>query len=86
MYEKSEKGAVVEIVKEIGLKVKFIIYLKDFTNILAGRGGKLSKGGILNSKSNLNTGEKIVFNLGIRPIYNRGCYYNRGAIVPYTTS
>ena len=85
MREKSGKGAVVEVVKEIGPKVKFIAYLKDFTNVSVGGGGKLSRGGMLNLKSNSNAGGKMVFNSGIYPAYSRGRYYNGGAIVPYTT-
>ena len=78
--------AIVKVIEEIGLRVRLIIYLKDFTNTLIGRGGKLSKGGILNLKSNSNTREKIIFDLGVRPAYSRGYYYSGGVIVPYTTS
>ena len=71
------------MVKEVGLKVKFIIYLKDFTNVSVGGGGKLFKGSILNSKSNSNAGGKIVFSSGICPAYSGGRYYSGGATVPY---
>jgi len=86
MRKKSRKGAVVKVVEEVGLKVRLIAYLKDYTNALIGRGGKLSKGGALNLKSNLNTRGKIVSSLGARPAYSGGRYYSRGATVPYTAS
>ena len=69
---------------EEGLRVRLIIYLKDSTNALTGRGGKSSRGGALNLKSNSNTRGKTVSSLGVRPAYSGGRYYSGGAIVPYT--
>ena len=74
------------MVKEVGLRVRLIAYLKDSTNALIGRGGKPSKGGALNLKSNLNTRGNIVFSLGVCPTDSGGPYYSGGAMVPYTTS
>jgi hypothetical protein len=73
---------VVKVVKEVGLRVRLIAYLKDSTNALTGRGGKSSSA--LNLKSNLNARGKTVFSLGVRSAYGRGRYYGRGATVPYT--
>ena len=70
--------------EEVGLRVRLIAYLKDFTNALTGGGGKPSGGGALNLKSNLNTRGKTVSGLGVRPTYSGGRYYSRGATVPYT--
>jgi len=86
MREKSGKGAVVKVVEEVGLRVRLIAYLKDSTNALIGGGGKLSEGGALNLKPNLNAGGKTVSGLGVRPAYSGGRYYSGGATVPYTAS
>ncbi|XTI95819.1 hypothetical protein V2W45_1474726 [Cenococcum geophilum] len=51
-------------------------------NILGG-GGKLSGGGALNLKPNLNARGKTVSGLGVRPTYSRGRYYSRGITYPY---
>ena len=74
------------MVEEVKLRVRLIIYSKDFTNTLIGRKGKLSKGGALNLKSNSNTRGKIVSGLNIRPAYSRSRYYSGGVTVPYTIS
>ena len=84
MCKKSGKGVVVKVVKKVGPRVRLIVYSKDSTNALIGRGGKLSGGGTLSLKSNLNTRGKIVSGLGVRPAYSGGRYYGGGVIVPYT--
>jgi hypothetical protein len=65
MRKKSGKGAVVKVVEEVGLRVRLVAYSKDSTNALIGGGGKPSKGGASNLKSNLNAGGKTVSGSGV---------------------